>query len=52
MKKVIVFDLGGTLMKFKGMPPVWTDYYKAGFDSINAKYNLGLTECDVDSISD
>lgn len=48
MKKVIVFDLGGTLMEFKGMPPVWIDYYKAGFDSINAKFNLGLTDNDID----
>jgi len=46
--KVIVFDLGGTLMEFKGMPPVWIDYYKIGFDSVNAKYNLGLTESDID----
>ena len=48
MKKVIVFDLGGTLMEFKGMPSVWIDYYKAGFDSINAKFNLGLTDNDID----
>jgi len=46
--KVIVFDLGGTLMEFKGMLPVWIDYYKVGFDSINAKYNLGLTDNDID----
>ncbi|MFR5875533.1 MAG: HAD family hydrolase [Eubacterium sp.] len=48
MAKVIVFDLGGTLMEFKGMPPVWIDYYKVGFDSVNAKYNLGLTDSDID----
>lgn len=48
MAKVIVFDLGGTLMEFKCMPPVWIDYYKVGFDSVNAKYNLGLTESDID----
>lgn len=48
MAKVIVFDLGGTLMKFKGMPPVWIDYYKVGFDSVNEKYNLGLTDSDID----
>lgn len=35
-------------MEFKGMPPVWIDYYKVGFDSVNAKYNLGLTESDID----
>lgn len=48
MRKVVVFDLGGTLMEFKGMPPVWIDYYKIGFDSINAKYNLGLSKCDIE----
>lgn len=48
MVKIIAFDLGGTLMEFKGMPPVWIDYYKVGFDSVNAKYNLGLTESDID----
>ncbi len=48
MQKVIVFDLGGTLMEFKGMPRVWIEYYKAGFDSVNAKFNLGLTESDID----
>lgn len=48
MKKAVVFDLGGTLMEFKGMPPVWIDYYKTGFDSINAKYNLGLSGDDIE----
>ncbi len=46
--KVIVFDLGGTLMEFKDMPPVWIDYYKVGFDSVNAKFNLDLTDSDID----
>ena len=49
MKKVIVFDLGGTLMEFRGMPPVWIDYYKAGFDSVNANFNLDLTDSDIDN---
>lgn len=47
--KVVVFDLGGTLMEFRGMPPVWIDYYKAGFDSVNANFNLGLTDSDIDN---
>ena len=37
---VVVFDLGGTLMEFKGMPPVWTDYYKNGFDILIINLNL------------
>lgn len=48
MKKVVVFDLGGTLMEFKGMPPVWTNYYKIGFDNINKKYNLNLSNSIID----
>lgn len=48
MRKVVVFDLGGTLMEFKNMPPVWIDYYKAGFDSINAKYHLDLSNNDIE----
>ena len=28
---VIVFDLGGTLMEYRGMPPCWADYYPQGF---------------------
>lgn len=48
MKKVVVFDLGGTLMEFKGMPPVWIDYYKIGFSSVNVKYNIGLSNDDIE----
>lgn len=44
---VVVFDLGGTLMEFKGMPPVWIDYYKTGFKHINTKHNLKLSDDDI-----
>lgn len=44
MSKVVVFDLGGTLMEFKGMPPVWVDYYKIGFENINKKFELSLSK--------
>lgn len=49
---VVVFDLGGTLMEFKGMPPVWTDYYKSGFEYINNKFKLDLTEEEIDKSVD
>ena len=26
--KIIVFDLGGTLMEYKGMPYSWVEYYE------------------------
>lgn len=29
--KIIVFDLGGTLMEYRGMPLNWSDYYEKGF---------------------
>lgn len=47
MYKVVVFDLGGTLMEFKGMPLSWTEYYKSAFENINNKYLLNLTEDDI-----
>lgn len=42
MKEILVFDLGGTLMEYRGMPLSWTDYYKQGFEAINQYYH-----CDV-----
>ena len=45
--KVIVFDLGGTLMEYAGMPNSWVDYYMQGFEAINEKYNLGASESDI-----
>lgn len=30
MMRVIVFDLGGTLMEYEGMPHSWVDYYEQG----------------------
>lgn len=37
--RVIVFDLGGTLMEYEGMPNSWVDYYEQGLEQINKKYN-------------
>ena len=30
--KIVVFDLGGTLMEYEGMPLNWNDYYYQGTD--------------------
>ncbi len=46
--KAIVFDLGGTLMEYVGMPHTWSDYYIHGFNSVNKTLNLGLTENQID----
>ena len=37
MIKVAVFDIGGTLMEYKGMPCVWVDYYENGFKHVREK---------------
>ena len=45
--KVIVFDLGGTLMEYTGMPSAWVEYYRQGFEAINQKFNLNASESDI-----
>ena len=47
MKKVIVFDLGGTLMEYEGMPLSWISYYEDCFNAVNYRYNLKLTQDDI-----
>lgn len=42
--KVVVFDLGGTLMQYKGMPDSWVDFYKTGFEAIHQKYDDNVAE--------
>lgn len=42
--KVVVFDLGGTLMQYAGMPVSWVDYYYQGFDSIIQKSNSSISK--------
>ncbi len=42
--KVIVFDLGGTLMQYVGMPYSWIEFYKQGFEAINHKYDCMATK--------
>ena len=50
--KVVVFDIGGTLMEYVGMPYSWVDYYKQGFESVNEKYSLGATKTDIEKSID
>lgn len=40
---VIVFDLGGTLMEYIGMPHSWVDYYEEAFNAVNTALNLNLS---------
>ena len=48
--KAIVFDLGGTLMEFEGMPLNWSDYYYQGFNKINEHFGLELSDADTVSL--
>ena len=43
MSKAIVFDLGGTLMEYVGMPLNWSDYYICGFEKLNEIMKLNLS---------
>lgn len=47
MIKVVAFDIGGTLMEYKGMPGVWIDYYENGFRAIRDKMLPKLTDSDI-----
>lgn len=46
--KAVVFDIGGTLMEYKGMPYSWIDYYKTGFKSVNKKHQCNISESEID----
>ena len=45
--KVIVFDLGGTLMEFVNMPPSWIDYYRQGFEAVAKSLNSNILDSDI-----
>lgn len=47
MSKAIVFDLGGTLMEYAGMPLNWSDYYICGFEKVNEILRLNLSESEL-----
>lgn len=41
---VIVFDVGGTLMEYSGMPLSWVNYYPKGFKFVSEKFHLNLSD--------
>ena len=47
MEKVIVFDLGGTLMRYEGMPHSWISYYQSAFEAVRDRFSLPLTASDI-----
>ena len=52
MYKLIVFDLGGTLMEYVGMPLNWSDYYICGFKKLNEIMKLNLSINDLQESAD
>lgn len=46
--KPVVFDLGGTLMEYVGMPLCWTDYYETGFRQVAHGLSLSPSPADLE----
>ncbi len=44
MTKVVVFDLGGTLMQYVGMPYSWVSFYQQGVRAISRKCGCNASE--------
>ncbi len=45
--KVIVFDICGTLMEYRGMPNVWLEFYEEAFAYVKSELDLPLSEQDI-----
>ena len=46
--RIMVFDLGGTLMEYRGMPLNWSDYYENGFRRIAEQFSVAVTAEQLD----
>ena len=42
--KAVIFDLGGTLINYEGVPLYWGDYYKDAFQYVKEKLELKLSD--------
>ena len=47
--KVVVFDLGETLMEYKGMHLSWDGYYQPAFEYVNKVLELGLSAAQIET---
>lgn len=47
MDKVIVFDFGGTLLEYKGMPLNWSEYYQQGFENVSKSLGFNASELEI-----
>lgn len=45
--KCIVFDIGGTLMQYKGMPNTWDSFYYLGFHKIAQTFKQNVSDNDI-----
>lgn len=45
--RAVVFDIGGTLMEYKNMPYVWTDFYPAAFEGVRKRLGLAISDADI-----
>ena len=52
MIKAVVFDLGGTLMEYKGMPLNWEEFYYKGFQNVSEANSLNLTDEEISVATD
>lgn len=46
--KVIVFDIGGTLMEYKNMPNVWIEFYQTAFEQVRERLALDISDEDIE----
>lgn len=46
--KIIVFDIGGTLMEYRNMPNVWLEFYGAALSHVREKFALPLSDDDME----
>lgn len=44
----VVLDIGKTLMEYKNMPNVWSEFYKDAFINVRQALNLDLSDDDID----
>lgn len=45
--KAVIFDIGGTLMEYKNMPYVWTEFYPTAFEGVRQKLKLPISDNDI-----
>lgn len=42
-----IFDLGGTLIEYEGLPHYWGDFYKDAFKNLDSSLSLGLNPTQI-----